>query len=301
MTTNLLIIILLATNLITAIIIAININPKKTESDYINIRSLMSAIVLISIIALIAIETNEIKISSDAGSIGDFFGGVLNPIVSIIAIITLIRVSQRQTQEFKRNIEILESEKQIYEREKLENTLFKLLEQVEKSAENFAKRKTNNPDGTIKKTSIALELSKAIDSEIRKSKPVSEISKYKIVKKVSKEFLAKNNDTVVLMLGKIHTILSMIESQKIENKRKLVRYLINTIYPEVCYLIAVYSLCSSDKSLRRLIRKTGFAGHIVPEYFKSNIASLWFTDSAIKAGETPAPRKPKEEAGAPTH
>lgn len=77
----------------------------------------------------------EVAISSDVGQVGDFIGGLTNPILSFLALLVLLRTTLIQTNEARKTTSFMAKQHDISEREKFEGTFFQLLDRLESYCE----------------------------------------------------------------------------------------------------------------------------------------------------------------------
>jgi len=121
-----------------------------------NMRAIKKFVLSIIIIVIIAYFFLLCFIGSDKlGTTGDYFGGILNPILAFLSLMALLKTISIQSKELKNSREELrltreelaksaeaqEKSAQIFEQQRFENTFFSLLETLNSSIEEF---KRNN-------------------------------------------------------------------------------------------------------------------------------------------------------------
>lgn len=86
--------------------------------------------------------------NGDWGTFGDFFGGTLNPILSFLALVIVLKTYLSQQEELKETRKILEEQSETQKRQQFENTFFELLKVHNQELENLLKfRQFTTPNG----------------------------------------------------------------------------------------------------------------------------------------------------------
>ena len=125
-----------------------------------NMRAIKKFVLSIIIIVIIAYFFLLYFIDSDKlGTTGDYFGGILNPILAFLSLMALLKTISIQSKELKNSREELrltreelaksaeaqEKSAQIFEQQRFENTFFSLLETLNSNIINIGEqRKINN-------------------------------------------------------------------------------------------------------------------------------------------------------------
>ncbi|WP_313643439.1 hypothetical protein [Pseudomonas sp.] len=78
---------------------------------------------------------NAPVIPENVGQIGDFIGGLTNPVLSFLALLVLLRTTRIQTLEARKTTAFMREQQKIMEVEKFENTFFQLIAQLESHCE----------------------------------------------------------------------------------------------------------------------------------------------------------------------
>lgn len=74
-------------------------------------------------------------IPENVGQIGDFIGGLTNPVLSFLALLVLLRTTRIQTLEARKTTDFMREQQKIMEVEKFEGTFFQLIAQLESHCE----------------------------------------------------------------------------------------------------------------------------------------------------------------------
>ncbi|MBV4507613.1 hypothetical protein HU751_022530 [Pseudomonas sp. BW13M1] len=105
--------------------------------------SLALAVAVVVLIAFIILGKSDLAISSNIGQVGDFIGGLLNPVLSFLALLVLLRTTLIQTNEAKKTTAFMATQQGIMEREKFENTFFQLVGRLDDYAEVLFRSETD--------------------------------------------------------------------------------------------------------------------------------------------------------------
>ena len=237
------------------------------------------AIVLVIFFTLIA--TNQ-KIETNIGVIGDFFGGLLNPIFSLITILILLKVSSIQSAEFKKSASSIQSQKEIYKLEKFENTLFKLVDQLEKHAENFDAITKKNPDNSTKtiskRQSLTQSLEKLTSEETFANLPIKK--QYSLIKELIFKESKKASDQNIAMVRRLCMAIEHIDKSKLSKEKKSFYYnlLMISVPIRTIYLASMFALpLKSKRPPRKIIKKSGLTKRVIPDLYYIDLIKRYYT------------------------
>ena len=85
------------------------------------------------------------------GQVGDFIGGLINPALSFIALIVLLRTTLIQTGEARKTAQILLEQQRLFEVERFEASYYALYDRLDGFAEKYARVATSDGSTLIKK------------------------------------------------------------------------------------------------------------------------------------------------------
>lgn len=109
----------------------------------------IAGLAVLAVAALfLALQVEEIKIKGDTGQVGDFIGGLLNPIFSFLALLVLLRTTRIQVHELQKTNQVLEHQKSVSERQKFENTFFNLVDRFEETCKAFTRVEVDEEGNT---------------------------------------------------------------------------------------------------------------------------------------------------------
>ncbi|NCE87020.1 hypothetical protein [Pseudomonas sp. Q1] len=113
----------------------------------------VAAVVLLSFVVLYG---RKLNIENNIGQIGDFVGGLINPVLSFLALLVLLRTTLIQTIEARKTTKFMASQQRILEVEKFENTFFQLLDRVEQYCDLHLRVKSEIKAGGVEKISVTV-------------------------------------------------------------------------------------------------------------------------------------------------
>jgi|GEM_PF-6545699 len=270
-------IILTSACLILSILLFLERTQKSdTESSRYNEAIFFAATAIAASIATFFIINGlEIKLSSDAGVIGDFFGGVLNPTLSLIAITLLIKISKTQTIEFRKSIDTLTAQNNIYKIEKFENTLTIIINKLEKQSDRFLTKTITTPNGkkTQSRAKLLRDRLEKLQSSIAQQGNVSELTICKRAISEIKKERSSHPDQTTAFLSTVKLALELIEKQDIPNKEKKFYYRLfnSSLESRAKYLVCMLALASKRPELRRLLKISATGKGIKEDLYISKV------------------------------
>ena len=233
------------------------INLKELKSNIFQLILLaLVCLILVGSIALLISTGKSIKIS-DLGSFGDFFGGVLNPIFSLLAFLALLTTIILQASELKSTRKELkksakaqqeqsESLKLQNEATKLqifENTFFSLLSEVNSLLDDFLMEN--------KEKKIDENIEKSIKSEIIHSKD-----------KLKEEFSNINNGLMKTYFIMLYQLLKYVDNNNIENKKFYKNIVRANLDNKILALLAINCYVYDFKEYKSFLDKYSFFEHL---------------------------------------
>ncbi|MBI6685411.1 hypothetical protein YA0720_00970, partial [Pseudomonas carnis] len=117
-----------------------------------------AAFALLICFAFFMLFDQDFAIDNNIGQIGDFIGGLTNPILSFIALLVLLRTTMIQTAEARKTADFLERQMRFIEREKFEGTFFQILERLEAYCEIHYRQADKNT-GVTEGDKISMKIS----------------------------------------------------------------------------------------------------------------------------------------------
>jgi len=200
--------------------------------------------------AYIYFGENKYNVPENIGQIGDFIGGLTNPVLSFLALLVLLRTTSIQTREARKTTMFMAKQQEILEREKFEGTFFKILEQIETFCERHFR---DDSDGACYGEELAealcakYEYFSSLDSELQIS------SANKLIRSLT------INPNCIILRNHATRLVRFLHTSEIDRKIRW-RYasiLRDTIYPNECIVIS--SMCyMGDNASAQLLKEWGF-------------------------------------------
>jgi hypothetical protein len=177
------------------------------------------------------------SISNNLGQVGDFIGGLSNPVLSFLALLALLRTTQIQTTEAKKTTSFMARQQELLEREKFENTFFQLLDRLEKYCDDHLRKPTK--EGSSK--SIVTNLADKITS--RKSEFDGLLVRERLTKLRAHVFKISDTDLCICFMLRALRVLQFVEGSKYELdiKSAYVELLRDTMLPDERVVLSCYA------------------------------------------------------------
>lgn len=195
-------------------------------------------------------------LSKDAarwGTFGDFFGGTLNPILSFLALIIVLKTYLSQQEELKETRKILKEQSETQKRQQFESTFFELLKVHNQELEVFCKSEPYIEDG---RTHWANPLARQLVQDIKRN----ELRTLKDAKNIlqSKNHLCRRYFLVLYQLLKFIAIHSNngitesfddsdIEKDDISANEKMYSNIIRATLTDMVVLLLLVNCYSNEK------------------------------------------------------
>jgi hypothetical protein len=181
--------------------------------------------------AFIYFGENKYTVPENIGQIGDFIGGLTNPVLSFLALIVLLRTTSIQTREARKTTVFMEKQQALLEKEKFENTFFQLLSQLESYCESHFRIMTSG-----------VSEGEALSRKIRSKS--AELNKLDVAEQVSK--VKKHIDVVTgttectILYNRAMRVVRFIDRSELPSgfKRSYASILRDTIYPAECVIVS---------------------------------------------------------------
>lgn len=122
---------------------------KMQEKDYVQVRPYNQfyiglsacAFGLLMLFMFHIFVSPEFNLGENLGQVGDFVGGLTNPVLSFMALIVLLRTTLIQTEEARKTSAIMLEQQKLMQEERFETTLYKLIERYESQASSYLRIK----------------------------------------------------------------------------------------------------------------------------------------------------------------
>lgn len=212
---------------------------------------------------------DEFEISANMGQVGDFIGGLTNPILSFVALIVLLRTTLIQTSEARKTAEILLEQQKLLEEERFEAGFYALQDRLNALAEK-------NLRVADERGHIPLKVLR--ESLVDKRDGLSELQIRHRFREARKEFIEQaNSDKYKLFAISARRLFHYIDDSKIGYSRKkyYVKHFMELLEPAEQILFLEVSLFHWSSTRRRL-RKYRPAALIRPERFMLDVTHAYY-------------------------
>ncbi|MFK9003983.1 MULTISPECIES: hypothetical protein [Pseudomonas] len=214
----------------------------------------------------------KFDISMNLGQVGDFVGGLTNPVLSFIALIVLLRTTLIQTVETRKTSAIMLEQQKLFEQERFESSFYQLLERYEVSAERHW-RKTQSGEKYTQGIAKILELKKR--REEIDTLPIR-LRLIEIKKDVRKHL---DNDKDKKSIIKALKVFSFLKGSNLSEKRKKYYFSIMVDAMEPCELVMFLSMAFNSRSGRKSVRAYAPLSNLKREFFVSKTVSDYYFGS----------------------
>lgn len=216
-----------------------------------------------------AFVSDGFEISNNLGQVGDFVGGLTNPVLSFIALIVLLRTTLIQTNEARKTSLIMLQQQLLMEEERFESTFYKLLERYENSAET-------NLRWRAPKDKLTFGLRILQDARKRRAE-FNCLSLRMQVKEVRSHISAVfNKDKIIKTMARAWKVYRFLDGAKLPDARKKYYFSIMVDAMEPCELIiflsSTFAVKNKSKGLKKYlpgksIRKEFFPAGVLYNYY----------------------------------
>ncbi len=169
-------------------------------------------------------------VPENIGQIGDFIGGLTNPVLSFLALLVLLRTTRIQTLESRKTTDFMKAQHKIMEVEKFENTFFQLLAQLESHCEKHFRAKENG-----------LSYGKTLSAKLwGKYEEFGELPREEQLAAAMEhmEKLTDNADCIILAQRAMRIVRFLNKSTiALGTRRSYASILRDTIYPSECVIV----------------------------------------------------------------
>jgi uncharacterized membrane protein len=171
---------------------------------------LISVIFLLNIFFLFNLDTNKY----DIGKFGDFFGGLLNPILTFMTVFGLIVTIIMQRREIQENRQVALDEREELRKQNFDNTFFNLIKMHEDNVNSLTILDRNKKD--IKGRQVFFNLLNVINEEMKEKKNNNKL-KSDEAKDILSIVFKKHNYSLSSYFLTVYKILEYIDKSKIKD------------------------------------------------------------------------------------
>lgn len=216
--------------------------------------------------------SEEFEISKNLGQVGDFVGGLTNPVLSFIALIVLLRTTLIQTVETRKTSAIMLEQQKLFEQERFESSFYQLLDRYEISAERYW-RKT--PDGE----NCTRGISKIFELKKRQSE-VDLLPVRKRLEEISDVVTRNlNNDRDKNSILRALKVFAFVNASSLSDKKKKYYFSIFIDAMEPCEVVMFITMAFISPKTRKKLKVYSPAANLKSEYFISKTVCSYYGGS----------------------
>lgn len=254
-----LIVFILSVSIFSFFKLKIEIGSQESKVDHQplnNVLIIWVALVIAAVVLLFFVMLNgkKLNIENNIGQIGDFVGGLINPVLSFLALLVLLRTTMIQTNEARKTTNFMALQQKILEAEKFETTFFHLVDRVEKYCETFLRIQSED---TKAKRSMVSEVVRKILEKRSEFDAMSTRDQLKSSRLHVSELV--ENDDLNIFIHRVVRVITTIAGSSIseDEKRYYINLFIDTLLPEERIVFTSYIFFRS-KPVRKLVKDFGF-------------------------------------------
>lgn len=212
---------------------------------------------------------DDFKISDNLGQVGDFVGGLTNPVLSFIALIVLLRTTLIQTVETRKTSSIMLEQQKLFEQERFESSFYKLLDRYELSAERYW-RKTPEGDDYTRGITKVLEFKK-LQAEVDLL-PVK--VKLKEIGVVANRHLGNDRDKKAIL--RALQVFAFVNGSNLPQKRKKYYFSLLVDSMEPCEIVMFITMVFISPKTRKKLKAYSPAENLKKDFFVSKIICSYY-------------------------
>ncbi len=209
------------------------------------------------------------EIKNNMGQVGDFVGGLTNPVLSFIGLVVLLRTTLIQTNEARKTSVIMLEQQKLFEQERFESAFFILLERYEAAAEAHLR---------LKHGKDKLTLGLRVLQDLRKKRgeldglPIK--ARIKEIDAHVKMILNPDRHKKVIM--RVWQVFHFINRSNLPLARKRYYFLILVDAMEPCELVIFLSAAFLSRANRKNVKLYAPSKNVKPQFFVAEVVHEYF-------------------------
>ncbi|KAE9643025.1 hypothetical protein [Pseudomonas sp. PB106] len=219
---------------------------------------------------------DRFEIGNNLGQVGDFVGGLTNPVLSFVALIVLLRTTLIQTDEARKTSVIMLEQQRLMEEERFESTFYKLLERYESIAEVNLRIHTEKD-----KLSVGLRMLQDIRKKRIEFDEAELRNQIRNVKKHIKEVFVK--DKLSKTMARAWKVYHFVDGSSLKFSRKKYYFSIMVDAMEPCELVLFLSSAFAVRGLAKGVKKYVPGKVIKREFYPSGLLFNYYTRRPLNA------------------
>ncbi|MEX5505797.1 hypothetical protein Q1J61_18570 [Pseudomonas putida] len=222
----------------------------------------------------------RLNIENNIGQIGDFVGGLINPALSFLGLLVLLRTTLIQTIEARKTREFMGAQQKLMEMEKFENTFFQLLARLENYCENHFRGADSKSDkgGKGRKVTGGDISARPLYSRRAEFNALPNDQQNDAVTTFISEIV--NRDVNFGLFKRVGSVVDLIDGSvlPLEWKQKYAVILRDSMYPPERILCLHHAYIHERR--RELFKKWRLYHSLKSERFAANVVELAFRENA---------------------
>ncbi|MBZ9780873.1 hypothetical protein K9857_04815 [Pseudomonas sp. REP124] len=209
------------------------------------------------------------EIKNNMGQVGDFVGGLTNPVLSFIGLVVLLRTTLIQTNEARKTSVIMLEQQKLFEQERFESAFFILLERYETAVESHFRLK-DDKDKLTRGLRVLQDLrKKRIEFD---GLPI----KTRIKEVYAHVKMVLNPDRHKKIIMRVWQVFHYINRSKLPLDRKKYYFLILIDSMEPCEVVIFLSAAFLSRTHRKNVRLYSPSNHLHPQFFVTEVVHEYF-------------------------
>ena len=208
------------------------------------------------------------QIKSNLGQVGDFVGGLTNPVLSFIGLIVLLRTTLIQTNEARKTSVILLEQQKLFEQERFESSFYQLLERYEAAAEGYWRKSTEDGSTYGLKTLHALRARREEFDSLPLRIRLREIEVH-----VNNNL---DNDKHKKVIMRVWRVVNFISGSSLSAGRKKYYFSILVDAMEPCEVVILLSMIFLSRRGRKRLREYCPSSNMKSEFFVADIVCHYY-------------------------
>ncbi|KQT67852.1 MULTISPECIES: hypothetical protein [unclassified Pseudomonas] len=215
---------------------------------------------------------DEFKVSDNLGQVGDFVGGLTNPVLSFIALIVLLRTTLIQTVETRKTSSIMLEQQRLFEQERFESSFYKLLDRYEVSAEKYWRKTPEGEDYT-----------RGINKVLELKKQRSEVDilparkRIKEIGNAARRHLGNDRDKKAIL--RALQVFAFVNGSSLSLKRKKYYFSLLLDSMEPCEIVMFITMAFISPKTRKKLKAYSPAATLKSEFFVSQTVCSYYGGS----------------------
>jgi len=239
---------------------------------------LAAAFALLIVFLFYLFVDREFEIAKNMGQVGDFVGGLTNPVLSFLALLVLLRTTLIQTTEARKTTNFMQSQQKILEMERFDSTFFQLVDRLDQYCDSHLRVM----GGSDKGVAVGLKFSDVVVSRRHEFDQLPGFDQYVAARQLANDSV--RNDTCVGFSYRAIRVVAYVDdsTMDVDVKKTYMGILRDTMLPDERIILATLAFFYSDGD-RELIRKWDVDSLLSDYYICKIVADYYQGSEEIRA------------------